>query len=329
MRSSRTLGRSVASVGLLLMLASVSRAQTPAAESEPAASQAAPAPPEATPVPTRTPAASDFWLPMGSLVLPGLGQYVHGSGKTGLAFTGTALVSLTTASALLAGEEGEIDLDLLTSDTQKQMGNVTGNAYQAAAFLSAYDAFHRSVPELQRRGEYRWLTHHEPTSRLFGAPFAFGFVKKKTTWIPLALSLGVAVAVEGVGERGDHDTFRRFRAGDAAYVGALSYEAGVGEEAFFRGYALPLAHRRLGSFWAANATQAALFGAMHISRDSPLPVFQTVSALYDGWLTNHNGGSVRESIFQHVWYDVIVLSVALLVEERKDVPVAFHFSVSF
>jgi membrane protease YdiL (CAAX protease family) len=288
---------------------------------------------DAAPTPSPSPASgggptSDFWLPMGSLVVPGLGQYVHGDPRAGLAFTATAFGGILAGSALI-GDEALDDVELTTSSPREQWGLAFLSTGQSALFLSAYDSFHRAVPELQRRGEYGFLTHHEPTERLFTAPSALSYAKRRTTWIPMGLAAALATAVVIDGRHG-HDRFRPYHEGDELFVAGISYNAGVAEEALFRGYVLPLAQRRMGSFWAANGTQAVLFGALHYEAGGSLPIVQTLSALYDGWLTRHNGGSVRESIFQHFWYDVLVLTATLLadpLDEPKNVSV--RFSVSF
>lgn len=42
-------------------------------------------------------------------------------------------------------------------------------------------------------------------------------------------------------------------------------------------------------------------------------------AFYEGWLTQRNDRSIRESIFHHFWYDVVISVTELLVEERRPV----------
>jgi membrane protease YdiL (CAAX protease family) len=93
----------------------------------------------------------------------------------------------------------------------------------------------------------------------------------------------------------------------------VSINAAAGEEAFFRGYLLPMMYQRTGQkFWLANGTQAAVFGVLH-GRGA---VIIAPWAYWEGWLTRHNDWSVRESIFHHFWYDVAVISAELIVDDN-------------
>jgi hypothetical protein len=56
--------------------------------------------------------------------------------------------------------------------------------------------------------------------------------------------------------------------------------------------------------------QAAVFGLLHPDAEWFAAVIAGW-AFYQGWLTRRNGWSVRESIFQHVWYDVVVILLDL------------------
>ena len=50
-------------------------------------------------------------------------------------------------------------------------------------------------------------------------------------------------------------------------------------------------------------------------------------AFYQGWLTRRNGWSVRESIFQHVWYDV--MAILLELGDARQVTVGLSLPLSF
>jgi membrane protease YdiL (CAAX protease family) len=181
--------------------------------------------------------------------------------------------------------------------------------------LSAWDAFHRAVPALQREGKYEFLTTRESLGDLMTAPFETEFLGRKTTWVSLAftgLAAGLVVASRDPGVE-----YEPFRPRDAAFTGALSYNAAVGEEAVFRGWLLPMLNQNTGQrFWLANAIQAGIFGALHPDAGAYAPVI-AASALYDGWVTRRNDWSIRESIFQHFWYDVAVVAATLLTDERQ------------
>ncbi|MFW6089713.1 MAG: CPBP family intramembrane glutamic endopeptidase, partial [Gemmatimonadota bacterium] len=140
------------------------------------------------------------------------------------------------------------------------------------------------------------------------------FLGRATTWANLAYTGLVTGLVLAGRDRGvDHEPFR---GRDAAFAVALSYNAGVGEEAAFRGWLLPMLHQKTGQrFWLANAIQAGIFGAMHPDAGAFAAVI-AASALYEGWVTRRDDWSIRESIFHHFWYDVAVTTATLLADER-------------
>ena len=46
------------------------------------------------------------------------------------------------------------------------------------------------------------------------------------------------------------------------------------------------------------------------------PLVIGLAGVYSGWLTRRNGWSVREAIFGHFWYDVVVATATLLRDEE-------------
>ena len=104
---------------------------------------------------------------------------------------------------------------------------------------------------------------------------------------------------------------------DAAFSFGLSYDAGVGEEAFFRGYLMPLFRQHLGgSRWLANGLQAGLFAAAHRDFDPRAFAFRLGYGLYAGQLVNRRGGGLRQSVFTHFIWDLITVSGELLARQR-------------
>jgi membrane protease YdiL (CAAX protease family) len=282
--------------------------------------------PEQAPAPRKR-KGSEFWLPMGSLFLPGLGQYVQGAPLAGLGFTATAAGGYTLGFLALDSEEDDPGEDLPRSFSQQaavfgfQLGADTG-------FVSAYDSFHRSLPALKERGRYGFLDVREPTGRLLLAPFEMGHLKRPRTLVPLALTAALA-GILVASERDEAKEFLPFRAHDGLFALGVSYNAGVSEEAYFRGYLFALLHQRLGRrFWLSNGLQALVFGAGHVSAGSPVPWPQMLFGYYQGIVTHKNRGSIRESIFQHFWYDVIVITATFLADEDRR-PVQFSVRVRF
>lgn len=261
---------------------------------------------------------SQFLIPLGSMVVPGLGQYLHGATLPGLAFTGTALGGY----ALYSEHETDVDLSDLPRDGDRQLGYAGLFLVSGASFVSASDAFSRAIPDLQREGKYGFLTNRKTTASLFTAPFDPQFLGRWTTWIHLAYTGAVAAIV--LGDRAPGVSYEPYRARDAAFATGLSLSAGIGEEAVFRGWLFPLFHQSFGQrFWLSNGLQSVLFGGGHADTQGAFALITTGWAFYEGWLTQRNGWNIRESIFHHFWYDVVIVSAEFLTDAR--VPVAITF----
>lgn len=200
--------------------------------------------------------------------------------------------------------------DDLPRDANEQLSQLAFQMAGTSGFLSAYDSFHRSLPGLQARGGYRFATAHGTTGSLFMAPFQFSFLRDWRTSVIVGgiAVLGIAVAAaEGTGPFYGHD---------AVFTAGVSYNAGVGEEAAFRGWLYPWLHQLVGErWWLSNSIQSLLFGAAHLGSVS-VPVAQTLFGFYQGWMVSRNDWNIRESIFQHFWWDVIAIGVSLLTDEK-------------
>jgi len=96
----------------------------------------------------------------------------------------------------------------------------------------------------------------------------------------------------------------------AFYTFATSLNAGVGEEAFFRGFMNDsLAHSFRDSVIPgpvlAALVSGTLFGAAHLgSYDNVLP--QTLMGYYLAFLQHRNGYDIRPGIALHFWWDMII-----------------------
>ena len=243
-------------------------------------------------------------LPIGSLFLPGLGQYVQHRPAAGLAYSGAGLTGL---ALYVTGDTTNWGSAALPLDGPRRQAFLGLQFYQVAGELSAYDAFRYSARRQQAVGRFRFLTQHEPIGRLFTAPFDPTFLKRWTTWVGLAYTGAIGLLVANDPER----IHRSLSAGDVAFASVVSLNAGIGEEALFRGWLYPALYQSFGErFWPANGVQAAVFGALHPDADWFAAVIAGW-AFYQGWLTRRNGWSVRESIFQHVWYDVLIILLDL------------------
>lgn len=259
----------------------------------------------------RPKSGAQFLLPVGSVLLPGLGQYVYGAALAGGAYTATALAGVWVADA---ANPDVLARGGLPRTGRDQLAFESLHVAFTAGALSGWDAFRRGVPALQGEGKYEFLGAGDDLGGLLAAPFDPAFLSRWTTWVNLgyaAVLAGIVVSQRDAGRR-----YETFRARDAAFVTALSLNAGVGEEALFRGWLLPLFRQNTGDFWAANVLQSVLFGALHVPDAEEFAVVIGAWAIYEGWLTRRNDWSIRESIFHHFWYDVLVGAATLLADER-------------
>jgi hypothetical protein len=261
-------------------------------------------------VPVRKP-TSDFWRPLASVAIPGIGQLSDGAPLAAAGFMGSALLGY---GLYLKGDTSDASLSDLPRSPRGQQSLAGLEIATAAGFLSAYDAFHRQVPSLQLQGKYTFLTAHEPLGRVMLAPFDPSMLKRWTTWVDLAHTAVITTILVAT-ETKPGKRYLPFRAHDAAFAGTLSYGAGTGEEGAFRGWLYPMLYQRLGRHWVlADGIQAALFGSLHLPQAGAFAADIAVWGFYEGWLTRRNGWSVRESEFHHFWYDAIIFTATFLTQ---------------
>jgi hypothetical protein len=277
--------------------------------------------PEAEAEAARPRRGSELLIPTASMVLPGLGQYLHGAPAAGAGFTATSVAGFALSTAGDAwGDTWEGDVPRRGRD---QFADQAASVAITSTSLSAWDSFHRAVPALQRQGKYEFLVRRENVGDLLSAPFDHRFLRRWTTWVDLAQTAAVTALV--LSERRPGVRYQPFRPNDALWATSLSMNAAVGEEALFRGWLLPLLHQNTGErFWLANGVQATLFGAAHLPDAQWFAAFIGTWAAWEGWLVRRNEWSIRESIFHHFWYDVAVVTASLLVEEGgREVRITF------
>ena len=271
---------------------------------------------------------SIFGFPLLSFAVPGIGQFLNGQYGPGFVYSGTAFAGAATAVSGVIELSNRNDNDADNDDDLYVEGFedkdpavrrilVGTSLYTLAGSLSLYHSFQTVVDFRKQQGDFSFLPdERETTDELMLAPFEFGFLGRWTTWVPLVSLLGL-VFVDGAND--DYNTRDSLNAGDYALAGTLSYGAGVGEEAMFRGWLYPAFINSYGEdneFWA-NATQAAIFGALHYSRDNRFPLFQALGGFYWGWLTRKNNWSLKESIFIHTWWDVIAFTAIFAQGDKK------------
>jgi hypothetical protein len=299
----------IVAVGLCLLCVSEALAQEPGRE------QSSQPTPVGSPQPAPSQRRADLLLPLGSLLVPGLGLWFQHAPARGLVYQGVFLGGWVGSHVVLDGKTVSID-DLDTFDGPTELGAWFRQLSGDAGFLSAYDSFHRSLPALQKSGKYTFLTEPDAPGALLKAPGELHFLKQKSTYVPVALAVALSFAGRVAGPEAGRE-FVPVRGRDAAFSAGLSYNAGVGEEALYRGYLMPLLQQRLGGrARTANGLQAAVFAAGH-GDFSPLGFASHFGfGIYAGYLANRNRGSLRQNVFNHFLWDVVAVSGSLLTRQR-------------
>lgn len=243
--------------------------------------------------------------PLASFFVPGLGQVIEQQWEPGLTYAGTAgfglVLAQTAAERIREDNLKRRNFDEMTGLERQYTYGM--QLYLFAGEMSAFHSFRTSIHARKQNGQFTFLEAEEDTGDLLLAPFAFEEVLKPTTYLPLLAGL-----VFAVNRYNSHKTSRAdFDGGDAAFTGGVSFNAGVGEEAFFRGYMMPVFREWSGSDFWSNSGTAVIFGAAHYGPNNRMPIFQTLAGYYFGWLTQRNKWSLKQSIFVHTWWDIIVI----------------------
>jgi hypothetical protein len=251
---------------------------------------------------------SAFWMPLGSFLAPGLDQWVENEFKPAALYSGVGIFGLS----LLATNGKRDTTDAFDNwnhlDDRDRRAIYGAQLYQTAGSLSAYHSFRTAVKSHNNAGSNRFdfltPTLNEDEGDLLLAPFQIQFLKKWTTFLPLGILLGLMV----VENQQDGRETEWPIANEQGFALAISYNAGVGEEALFRGWLQPNLRAATESSLLSNFIQGTLFGYMHVKKLSVVPVPQLLAGYYFGWLTERNKWSIQETAFIHAWWDIIVLT---------------------
>jgi membrane protease YdiL (CAAX protease family) len=259
--------------------------------------------------------ASDFVLPVISFFLPGAGQWSRGQAGSGAAYSGAALAGVFYAkNASLDFKREALGHEGFTSrNVAVSKYNLGLQVYQAAGGLSLYHTFRSSVWQRQKFGEFGFLGKGDSPKDILLAPFHFSFLARSSTWIPLSIVGVTSWYLATHPESGYHKT--KMGREDPWFTSAFSYNAGAHEEAIFRGWVMPMFQESGLSPGFANLAQAGLFALGHLGSTSiPLPQF--FLGLHLGNVTQRNEWSLSESVFIHVWWDVLVFIGSYYVEKN-------------
>ena len=256
--------------------------------------------------PSDTRPRSTVWPALASYFLPGFDQYWEGQTKYALSYSAVGAGGIALMSEHKVRNYKATKSWLETSQDNPNVGyQLLGvKLYDTAGSLSAYHSFKTAVRT--RKHEFAFIEKEESVQDLLRAPIRFSELTKPTVFIPLGVLAGLSLlAPKGKkGENGNHAT----GLDRAVWTSGLSYGAGVGEEALFRGWVMPNLHAATQSPWGSNVIQGVLFGALHYSEANPIPIAQTLLGVYFGWRTQTTGYSLQESIFIHFWWDAIVFA---------------------
>ena len=266
--------------------------------------------------------------PVASLFLPGLDQWIEGQYDYALGYSLTHLVGIGTVYSLNLNDESEemgMQQDQAGGFSEQDQRFLWGSQLQiGAGGMSAFHAFRSMVETQKPLGRYGFLNNKEEPLDVLAAPFDFSYLSRATTYVPLALAaylhLGIITADKETLAEADLQ-LTSLSSSDVFYAGALSYGAGVWEEAVFRGWLLPEFMEITGSRQISNAVTSILFGAAHLNSTS-VPWIQLALGWYFGDLTMRNQWAIGESVFIHAWWDVFAFLTAFRLEQAGALPEA-------
>ncbi len=255
------------------------------------------APPVVVSKPVSAKKRNYFWPPLYSFAVPGLDQWIRREYENGAAFSGTAVAGLGVFAAHHRKNEN-LDFSLTTRVDRERWQLLGLHIYSTSGFLSARHAFIDAVET--RQEDFSFLTAKESDWDILKAPLNVAYFIRPTTFIPLLL-LGGLIAIDTRSDR--ERRWSRPTGNDVFFSTAFSYGAGTGEEAFFRGFLMPVTMRWTGSGWGSNAIQATVFALAH--GVNPIPWPQFLFGAYTGWLSQSQDWSLSEGVFIHTWWDII------------------------
>jgi membrane protease YdiL (CAAX protease family) len=257
---------------------------------------------------------SVFWMPLTSMLVPGLdqwieGQYSYAAVYTGLSWGGIQYALDNAASRQAAESDGSTVVRPTVRDRKVQLGTM---GWQYSGGFSAYQAFRTAVRTQKPAGRFQFLRREESMSSVLLAPFHFQYLARPTTVMPLLFGGWVVRAIY------TNPLYRPRQptADDALYTGVFSWGAGTHEEAFFRGWLMPVMNDAWDSPFWSNVATGALFGAAHMGTIS-VPWPQTVMGCYFGWLTQRRDWTIGEAVFVHAWWDVLALGLPYVIDDKS------------
>lgn len=259
-----------------------------------------------------------IWIgPLSSLVLPGANQWYEGQLPEGAIFSGVALaglglnryaqIKIDRQEPCYQDDKNDPYFYYQCNQTPYRLKALGNQMYMASGGLSAYYSFQMAMKQRKEKlGEYGFIKEEDTINDVVLAPFKLSFLTRWTSWVPLGL---LALGMRTTHLRGD----------DMAIATGESYNAGVWEEGFFRGYLMPAITQSSGSPFLGNFSSNLIFAAGHLpnQKKGNLPFTEFLAGYYLGWVTQRNKWSIQESVFIHFWVDVIGI-VSTYSEDREE-----------
>lgn len=272
----------------------------------------------------------DLWRPIFSLALPGFDQYLNGQYRYGLLYTSSFVAANIWAKDssikynrwknkepyLSASKEERFNIQRKSAIYNEFL--VSRKLMRDIGSLSLFHSFRTAANSRKKFGQYTFMDFkkEETPKDLLLAPFHFNYLKRPSTWVAL---LGSSVFhIVAYNHLIDKNELKRttYSISQGKYVAGMSYQAGVFEEAQFRGVLQPILREYSGSSLTANIIQGTLFGLIH-NNNNTLP-FTLGWGYYLGWLTEENNWSIGEGIFIHTWSDIISISTSYMLQLKQD-----------
>jgi membrane protease YdiL (CAAX protease family) len=227
--------------------------------------------------------------PLLSFLVPGADQWVEGQLKPAALYTGGGM-----AGALLLSQAKGVTADNRYRDLAWQV-------YFTAGSLSLYHSFRTALTTRIPKGEFTFMgSSAEKPSDLLEAPIDFNYLGRWTTLLPLSVAAGVFFFMTP--SKADESTNASLN--DVFYASSVGYMTGIGEEAVFRGFVLPLMYYYTENQKLTLGLSSIIFALSHGFKVSHF-VTAFFFGLYSGWLTQENNWSIGEVTFIHTWWDVM------------------------
>lgn len=260
-----------------------------------------------------------FWPEFGSLFLPGLDQWMENQNKSAFVYSGGAYLGLKLSLAAMSNlnksgatqdKDYFVNLNSRNNDMRDLM--MGSHIYTTMGYFSAYHSFRTAILSYEPYDKFKFIPKDEKPIDLMLAPLDFTHLAKLSTVLPL----GVLILALTQNFKSDVFQHNAYSARDQLYATGFSYGAGVGEEMVFRGWMMPMAFESWGSEFGANLFTSTVFSLGHISPSNKTPVAQFIMGYYFGYLTIANHWSLRESIFLHTWWDLLIFTANYLDASR-------------